>query len=58
VAQSGGGLRTQRIGEPAPQQAAAGTGAAAVEKGIKRRRRLAAQRLGDLQIPPRREVER
>ena len=50
-------LRAQRMREPVPQQPAARRGGAAVEQRQQRRRRLAAQRLGDLEIAPRRGVE-
>jgi hypothetical protein len=58
MARSRCGLRAQRIGQPVSQQAAACGGAAAVEQRKKRRRALAAQRFGDLQIAPCREVQR
>ena len=51
-------LRAQRMREPVAQQAAAGGGAAGVEQREQRGRRIAAQRLGDLEVAPRRGVER
>ena len=51
-------LRAQRMREPLPQHPAARRGRASVEQRQERRGGLAAQRLGDLEIAPRRVVER
>src|SRR3989442_10122022 len=47
----------QRMMQPVPQQAAAHAGGAVVEQREKRRRGLAAQRLGELEVAPGRRVE-
>ena len=51
-------LRPQRLRQPIPQQPAAGRRRARVEQRVQRRRVVAVERDGDLQVAARRRVER